>query len=84
MVANFVGFASKLEEILPGTPRPPTLATDLLKHIDDLSEQRPPSAGNFRDVDEQGTRLWNLSSKLKKDEVTSTQLICLSIVSYKP
>ena len=34
---------------------------------------------SFRDFDGQGTKLWNLSSKLKKDDSTSKQLICLGI-----
>ncbi|MCJ1472157.1 hypothetical protein MMC13_000804 [Lambiella insularis] len=49
-------YATELEVLLRGGTRPPTLATDLLKHIDEFSEYRLRSADNFREVDEQGTR----------------------------
>ncbi|MCJ1388414.1 hypothetical protein MMC18_001261 [Xylographa bjoerkii] len=70
-------FASNLEKALTSIPRPLSLATDILSNIDKLAEHRLIAAGNFRDVDEYGTRLWNLSSRLKKDEATSMQLVCL-------
>ena len=78
-----IEFASSLEKTLISIPRPPSLATDLLENIDKLAEHRLVAASNFRDVDEYGTRLWNISSRLKKDEATSTKLVCLGMVSPK-
>ncbi|MCJ1382311.1 hypothetical protein MMC17_005424 [Xylographa soralifera] len=70
-------FASSLEKILTSGPRPFSLATDLLENIDKLAEHRLVAPVKFRDVDEYGTRLWNISSRLKKDEATSIKLVCL-------
>ncbi|MCJ1432892.1 hypothetical protein MMC27_002250 [Xylographa pallens] len=76
-LTTILEFASSLEETLISIPRPPSLATDLLANIDKLAEHRLLAAANFRDVDEYGTRLWNISSRLKKDEATSIKLVCL-------
>ncbi|MCJ1397829.1 hypothetical protein MMC11_001025 [Xylographa trunciseda] len=76
-LASILAFASTLENTLSSSPRPVSLATDLYDNIDQLEERQLVAAGNFQDVDRYGTRLWNLSSRLKKDEATSIQLACL-------
>ncbi|MCJ1284476.1 hypothetical protein MMC26_003808, partial [Xylographa opegraphella] len=72
-----IEYASSLENTLTVIPRPPSLATDLLEHIDKLAEHRLVAAIDFRAVDEYGTRLWNIASRLKKDEANSIKLVCL-------
>lgn len=74
---NTLEFASHLQQVLTSKERPSTLATDLLGHIDQLVEVRLRVRNSARNLDEEGTRLWNLSSKLRKDEVASSKLICL-------
>ncbi|MCJ1250157.1 hypothetical protein MMC30_007383 [Trapelia coarctata] len=70
-------FTSHLQQVLASKEKPSTLATDLLDHIDQLAEVRLRADNSSRNLDEEGTKLWNLSSKLKKDEAASSKLICL-------
>lgn len=35
------------------------------------------AASRYHDLDEQGTKLWNLASRLKRDGSISTELGCL-------
>ena len=74
-------FVSRLQQVLSSNLKPPSLATDLYKHIDELTETRLTFKNSSRELDEEGTKLWNLSSKLKRSEDTSAQLICLGGLS---
>lgn len=54
-----------------------SLAIELRQHIDELAALHVTAPSNFRELDAQGTMLWNLSSKLKEDDSESSQLACL-------
>ena len=75
------GFVTSLEERLTRSNSSvafQSISLDLYKHIDSLSEDYVATGTDRRRLDEQGTRLWNLSVKFKDgDAPLSKQLICL-------
>lgn len=80
-----IGFVTSLEERLTSPNSPDafqSISTDLHKHIDALSESYVAAGTDRRRVDEQGTRLWNLSVKIKDGGAhLSKQMICLCELS---
>ncbi|KAI4135581.1 MAG: hypothetical protein LQ347_000550 [Umbilicaria vellea] len=57
-----------------------SLTTDLYSHLDDIPVGRSAAVANkFRDVDNYGTELWNLSAQLKRDGSATAELVCLGI-----
>ena len=54
-----------------------TSSLDLHQYIELLSQGHIKAAENYKQFDEEGTALWNLSWKLKNQNETSAQLVCL-------
>lgn len=74
---RFEAFATSLPKLFSSKDRSPDLNFDLYKYIDELSAYNVLNATDFRELDQRGTTIWNLSSKLKEDDSTSAHLICL-------
>ena len=77
-------FATSLPKLLSSKDRSTALNLDLNKYIDELSAHNIINATDFRELDERGTTIWNLSSKLKGDDSTSAHLICLCTLHPSP
>lgn len=69
-------FATRLEKALrDASDTVPLLADTLLEHIESIALLSTSAFANkTRDLDERGTRLWNLASKLKDDTRTAQTL----------
>ena len=76
-------FAKLLEESLTSSSNPETsLPADIYNKIETAVSIRDAAAAGRRvDLDKQGTRLWNLSSKLK-NTAKDGELLCLGKNSF--
>ena len=71
-------FARDLEETLTSANVELSLSTDLRKEVDKAILINHAAAASKRaDLDRQGTRLWNLASKLKSQKFADEELLCL-------
>ena len=76
----YVDFAVSLLNSLRTRNIPPSLTTDLCGYLDDIPAGRSAAvASKFRDVDNYGTELWNLSAQLKRDGSAIAELVCLGM-----
>ncbi|KAL8785377.1 MAG: hypothetical protein Q9213_003383 [Squamulea squamosa] len=75
---SIITFATKLEKTLRAAPETVSLlANTLQEHIEGITLVAPSAlVDKARDLDERGTRIWNLASKLK-DDAKSTQTLAL-------
>ncbi|KAI4281275.1 MAG: hypothetical protein L6R38_003833 [Xanthoria sp. 2 TBL-2021] len=73
---SILAFATRLEKALrDAADTVPLLADTLLEHIESIALLSTSAFANTtRDLDERGTRLWNLASKLKDDARTAQTL----------
>ncbi len=77
---QIAGFAEKLEKSLCSNDIPTTLITDLYKQLDRWPLiQDAGAATRCRELDEHGTKLWNLASRFKRASSISTELGCLGM-----
>ena len=77
-------FAEDLKENLRSPNIPTSLSAELYRHLDRIPLiHNADAASRCRDLDEQGTKLWNLASSLKRDGSINTELGCLGAPSYK-
>lgn len=74
-------FATNLENNIRSESILPSLNVNLYKEIDRVPLIHNAAAtGRIRELDEQGTRLWNLTPKLKKESAASMELVCLGMI----
>ena len=77
---QIAGFATNLEKSLRSNDIPTTLITQLYKQLDRWSLTHDADAApRCRELDEHGTKLWNLASRHKRDSSISTELGCLGM-----
>ena len=90
LIRSSLEFASNLDNRLRCREDLSALAAELYKYIDELSlESIPVPTESCYDIDGWGTRLWNLTSKLRQgslaggqlkgDQSQSAQLLCLGL-----
>ncbi|MCJ1298416.1 hypothetical protein MMC08_001205 [Hypocenomyce scalaris] len=71
-------FAASLLNTLRTRDIPSSLITDVYGYLDDIPAGHSAAvASQFRDLDNFGTDLWNLSSQLKRDSSATAELVCL-------
>ena len=83
LLLSISDFAQLLRESLLARPGyPPSFSSLELHHyIEVLSENHVLAAEKYKYFDEQGTELWNVSWKLRKENQISVQIICLSMIA---
>lgn len=69
-------FATDLEESVRSKNLPSSRASVIYNNIDKLLAL-PCVSNHPSDLDRKGTKLWNLASKLKKEDASSGELLCL-------
>ena len=81
LILTLPEFALSLHESLLTTSShmPPLSSSELHHYIEILSADRIVAAESYKQFDEQGTKLWNLSWKLRKNDETSEKLCCLGM-----
>ncbi|KAL8656577.1 MAG: hypothetical protein Q9226_002620 [Calogaya cf. arnoldii] len=82
---SIIAFATTLEKALQdASDTVPLLADTLLEHIESIALLSTSTFANkARELDERGTRIWNLGSKLK-DDATTPQTLALGPRAYQP
>ena len=78
-------FARRLEDLLSGGECPPSLKAQLCKEIDRVGLIHNAAANSKKvDLDKQGTKLWNLASKIKTQKSNDAQLLCQGTATFLP
>ena len=71
-------FADDLEKCLRANNKPTSLTADLYNQLDRVPLiHNADASSRCRELDEQGTKVWNLALRLKRDGSISTELGCL-------
>lgn len=75
-----IGFAAGLPDRLQSRPTDSSLIGDLQRHIDGIPSLKSTlGESSYDQFDAHGTALWNLSTRLKRDEGTPIEekIVCL-------
>lgn len=79
-----IGFAAGLPERLQSRNTDSSLILDLQQHIDEIPNSKSAlGESSYDQFDDHGTVLWNLSTRLKRDEGSPVEerIICLGNLS---
>ena len=87
VVSDSYGYAVYADELLH-SPSEIDKSSDflngLVSKINELASHRILCSARSHDLDERGTKLWNLSSQLSREQSLSSQILCLGTLTSRP